>query len=320
MMKMKKYIVSNLQEGWMLIREEMGENAIILSVKESGGQFEILAASPEKKTVKKENKLFEIFKNRFSREEDIIRLESLINFLIKLKESNLNEKLQKELQDEIIKNYLPIVERLNRVDILTKIETNPLTGKFINVLGNISSGKSTTIAKLAAILKFNRDKKIAVASFDFYKIGGSESLNKFAEIMQIPFFMIKDEKDLIMYKDAFDEFEHILFDTPGNIKDLSEVERLLSFITSGPNAENILTVPLTKKESLIDRDIRYFSKFNIHHLILTKMDELENKLPIYFVLSNYDYRISYITNGLNVPNDIVESYQVLNGMFEVGNK
>jgi len=319
-MRMKKYIVRNLQEGWIQIRKEMGENAIILSVKESGGQFEIFAASPEQKTEKKEKKLFDIFRNKFSKEEDINRFENLVNFLIKLKESNLNGNLQKEIQDEIIQNYLPIVERLNRVDILSKIETNPLTGKFINVLGNISSGKSTTIAKLAAILKFNRDKKIAVASFDFYKIGGSESLKKFAEIMQIPFFMIKDEKDLITYKGSFDEFEHILLDTPGNIKNLSQVERLLSVITAGQNAENILTVPLTKKESLIDKDIRYFSKFKVHHLILTKMDELENRLPIYFILSNYDYKISYITNGLNVPNDIVESSHVLNEMFGVENK
>ncbi|WP_457640236.1 hypothetical protein [Persephonella sp.] len=319
-MKMKKYTVENLQQGWMLIREEMGENAIILSVKEVNGQFEILAASPDRKSTKKKNKLFEVFKNKFSKDDDIKGIEQLINFLLKLKESSVPANILSELQDEIIRNYLPVIEKINSVDILTKIETQPLKRKFINVLGNISSGKSTTIAKLAAILKFNREKKIAVASFDFYKIGGSESLKKFAEIMQIPFFMIKDEKDLIMYKDSFDEFEHILFDTPGNIKDLSDVEKLLSFITASPEAENILTVPLTKKETLIDRDISYFSKFNIHHMILTKLDELENRMPIYFILSKYEYRISYITNGLNVPKDIVEAHQILNGMFEVSGK
>ncbi len=315
-MKMKKYTVENLQKGWVLIREELGENAIILSVKEVDGRFEILAASPEKKTQKKEDRLFEIFKKKFSKNEDIKNLEKLINLLIRIKDSKIKDSLLNEIQEEIHRNYLPVIEKINSVDILTKIETNPLTKRYINVLGNISSGKSTTIAKLAAILKFNRDKKIAVASFDFYKIGGSESLKKFAEIMQIPFFMIKDEKDLIMYKDSFDEFEHILFDTPGNIKDLSEVEKILTFITSSSDAENILTIPLTKKENLIDRDIRYFSKFKIHHLILTKLDELENRIPLYFVLTNYDYKISYITNGLNVPKDIVESYQVLNGIFE----
>ena len=320
-MKMKKYSVENLQKGWMLIREELGENAIILSVKEVEGKFEILAASPEKKPpIQAENRLYESFKNKFSKKEDINGIESLVNFMIKLKDCNINEKILDEIQGEVVRNYIPIVEKINSVDVLAKIETNPLQKKYINVLGNISSGKSTTIAKLAALLKFNKDKNIAVASFDFYKIGGSESLKKFAEIMQIPFFMIKDEKDLIMYKDSFDEFEHILFDTPGNIKDLKEVEKLLSFITASAEAENILTVPLTKKENLIDKDIRYFSKFKINHLILTKLDELENKIPLYFVLTNYDYKISFITNGLNVPKDIVEAHQVLNGIFEVENK
>ncbi len=316
-MKMKKYLVENLQKGWTQIREELGENAIILSIKEVGGNFEILAATPEKKKTEIKDRLFEQFKAKFSKREDINSLEKIINLLIKIKDSKLSEKLLTEIQDEIHKIYFPVIERVNSIDILTKIETDPLKKRFINVLGNISSGKSTTIAKLAAILKFNRDKKIAVASFDFYKVGGSESLKTFAEIMQIPFFMIKDEKDLIMYKDSFDEFEHILFDTPGNIKDLSDVEKILTFITASPEAENILTVPLTKKESLIDRDINYFSKFRIHHLILTKIDEIDSKIPLYFILSNYDYKISYITNGLNVPKDIVESYQILNGIFEV---
>jgi len=319
-MKLKKYTVENLQKGWMQIREDLGESAIILSIKEINGVFEILAASPQKKQEKKDDKLLELFRKKFSKNEDIKNLEKLIDFLIRLKDSNLSDKILSEVQDEILKNYLPVIEQINRIDILKKIETNPLTKKYINVLGNISSGKSTTIAKLAAILKFNRNKKIAVASFDFYKIGGSESLKKFAEIIQIPFFMIKDEKDLIMYKDSFDEFEHILFDTPGNIKDLSETEKLLTFISSSSEAENILTVPLTKKETLIDRDISYFSKFKIHHLILTKIDELENKIPLYFVLSNYDYKISYITNGLNVPKDIVEASHILNGIFEVMNR
>lgn len=316
-MRMKKYIVENLQKGWMLIREELGENAIILSVKEIEGNFEILAATPEKISQKKENKLFEIFRKKFNKDEDINNIEKLINLLIKIKESNINQNILNQLQEEIYRIYMPVVEGINSIDILTKIETNPLGKKYINVLGNVSSGKSTTIAKLAAILKFNREKRIAIASFDFYKIGGSESLKKFAEIMQVPFFMIKDEKDLIMHKDAFDEFEHILFDTPGNIKELSEVEKMLSFITSSPEAENILTIPLTKKENLIDKDIKYFSKFKINHMILTKFDEVENKIPLYFVLTNYDYKISYITNGLNVPKDIVEAHQILNGIFEV---
>ncbi|MDQ7056772.1 MAG: hypothetical protein Q9M89_10150 [Persephonella sp.] len=71
----------------------------------------------------------------------------------------------------------------------TKIETDPLRKKFINVFGNISSGKSTTIAKLAAILKFNRGKKIAVASFDFYKIGGSRKFEN----------LCRDNADTILY-------------------------------------------------------------------------------------------------------------------------
>ncbi|WP_297454429.1 hypothetical protein [Persephonella sp.] len=316
-MKMKKYFVRNLQEGWMLIREELGENAIIVSIKESDGQFEIIAASPGKNTQKQKNHLYERFKKSFKDEKDISGYEKLIDLLTKLKSIDLPDSLLNEIQDEIFKIYIPVVEGIKKVNISSRIERTPLRKKYINILGNISSGKSTTIAKLASILNFEREKKIAVASFDFYKVGGSEGLKRFAEMMHIPFFFIKNEKELILYKNAFDEYEHIIFDTPGNIRNLPEIEKLMTFITSSPEAENILTIPLTKKETLIDKDIRYFSKFNIDHLILTKYDEIETFNPIYFILAHYDYKISYITNGLEVPQDIKTADEILSRIAEV---
>ncbi|WP_029520280.1 hypothetical protein [Persephonella sp. IF05-L8] len=318
-MKMKKYFVRNLQEGWMLIREELGEDAIIVSIKEINGEFEIIAASPEKNIQKPKNLLYETFKKSFKDEKDISGYEKLIDLLTKLKNTDIRDKVLTEIQDEIFKVYTPIIEGIKKINILNKIERAPLQKKYINILGNISSGKSTTIAKLASILNFERNKKIAVASFDYYKVGGSESLKRFAEMMQIPFFFIKNEKELILYKNAFDEYEHIVFDTPGNIKNLPEIEKLMTFITSSPDAENILTIPLTKKESLIDKDIRYFSKFKIHHLILTKYDEIQTYTPLYFILSHYDYKISYITNGLEVPQDITTADEILSRIAEVIN-
>ncbi|WP_457621659.1 hypothetical protein [Persephonella sp.] len=306
-MKMKIFYVNNLQEGWAGIREELGDNAIILSIKEIDGKFEILAASPEKR----ESKLKKVFSGNDNRLNPLSRLISIIDRKL------IPDEIKKALLDEIKSVYLKIAENLKDLDINEKIEKNPFKKRYITILGNISSGKSTTIAKIGAILKFNKNRKIAIASFDFYKIGGSESLKKFSEIMQIPFFLVKNEKDLILYKDAFEEFDHILFDTPGNIKQLPEVEKIVSFITNSSQSENILTVPLTRKESIIENDINYFSKFNINHLILTKYDEIQNLLPVIFIISNWNYKISYVTDGMDVPKDIKEASEILNGIVEV---
>ncbi len=306
-MKMKIFHVSNLQEGWANIREELGDNAIILSIKEINGRFEILAASPEKR----ENRLRKSSSKDGQNNYPISRLSSL------LEKNLIPEEIHGSILEEIKSIYLKLAENIKDLNIHEKIEKNPLIKKYITVLGNISSGKSTTIAKIGAILKFNKSRKIAIASFDFYKIGGSEGLKKFSEIMQIPFFLIKNEKDLILYKDAFEEFDHILFDTPGNIKHLPEVEKIVSFITNSTQSENILTVPLTRKENIVEKDINYFSKFNISHLILTKYDEIQNIIPLIFIISNWNYKVSYITDGMDVPKDIKEASEVLTQLIGV---
>ncbi len=43
-MQVKKFVVKTIEEGWLKIYKELGENPVILSIKEINGAFEILAA------------------------------------------------------------------------------------------------------------------------------------------------------------------------------------------------------------------------------------------------------------------------------------
>ncbi len=188
--------------------------------------------------------------------------------------------------------------------------------RYIPIIGGIATGKTTTIAKVASILKFSLNRNIAIASFDYYKIGGFDNLKKFAEIMQIPFYPIKNEKDIIAYRESFENYEHIIFDSPGNLPKLPETEKLLKFITKAENTETILILSLDKKESIIKRELSYFSKFNISHVILTKLDELEDKSQAMSIFNMLDIPVSYVCNGLDVPGDILKADEVFNA-FEV---
>lgn len=294
-MQVKKFLVKNIQEGWRKVKETLGEDAIILSIKEEENTFEIIAASPEK--------------NIKNLKESHLQLVNLKNFLKELETSFIEENIKEQIEEDILLTYTPIIKNFPNVSI--KIKENPLSKKYIVLFGNIASGKSITAAKLAAILKFERNKKICLASLDFYKIGASETVETFAKIMQIPFVKVESEKDFILKKDFFEEFEHVIFDTPGNINDLKDIEKFTYLISKGSQTESILVLPLTKKEKLLAKDIHYFSKFNIEHLILTKYDQIENNLPIYYIISSFDYPISYIANGVNVPEDIFHGKKLL---------
>lgn len=300
---MKKFVVKSIQEGWNQINKELGENAIIISIKELQGEFEIIAASPVGKIENKSN-ISKSILDSLKTEDDIKGLEKILNIAVQLKDKK--EEKKKLISDLIESFFLKYTERKEDEILFNRAYKEKLSKKYIVIFGGISTGKTTTIAKLASMLKFNKNKKIAISSFDFFKIGGFDNLKKFAEIMQIPFFPVKNEKDIIYYKDSFEDYDHIIFDTPGNLKNLKEIEKLVGYISDSENSENILTISLDKKENIIKSEIEYFAKFNIDHCILTKFDELVNKKEVFITMSNIPYKVSYITDGLNVPSDIFE--------------
>jgi flagellar biosynthesis protein FlhF len=307
---MKKFVVESIQEGWEKINKELGENAIIIDIKEVENKLEIIAAvAVNNKKEKNEIKLIEKLKKEFNSEEDVSKLKNILDFVISLK--NKNENKINTVERHLKENFQNYIDADTKKLIESKILNEKLLKKYITVLGGIATGKTTTIAKIASILKFNLGKKIAIASFDFYKIGGFDSLKKFAEIMQIPFFPIKDEKEIISYKDGLELYDHIIFDTPGNIFELKEIEKLVSFITNSINSENILTISLDKKENIIREEINYFSKFNISHAVLTKYDTLTDKEDLFITLSNIPFKVSFVSTGLKVPSDIVDFSEFL---------
>jgi flagellar biosynthesis protein FlhF len=307
---MKKIVAPDLQTGWVKIYKELGEDAVIISIKEINNQFEIIAASAEPINTSEDKYSFvDKIKSEFSTDKDIQNLERLFETAINLK--NSSEDIKKFASNFVVKS-LDKLSLINSKEELIKSKTYPkkLQKRFLNILGGIATGKTTTVVKLAAILKFNRNKNIAVASFDFFKVGGFENLKKFCEIMQVSFFPIKSEKDIIAYKDDFKNFDHVLFDTPGNLKNLEETANLISYISQSEDTENIIVVSLDKKETVIEREIKYFANFNIDHCILTKFDEV-NEYEFLMGLANIPYKVSFITNGLNIPNDIFELENLL---------
>ncbi|EDP73171.1 hypothetical protein HG1285_05505 [Hydrogenivirga sp. 128-5-R1-1] len=97
-----------------------------------------------------------------------------------------------------------------------------------------------------------------------------------------------------------------MFDTPGNLNELNDTEKLINYISLSNNSENILIISLDKKEAIIKKEIEYFSKFNISHSILTKYDQLGEKEELFITLSNIPFKVSYVSTGLRVPKDIIE--------------
>ncbi len=182
--------------------------------------------------------------------------------------------------------------------------------RVIVLIGPTGVGKTTTVAKMAAIhslgAKGERAKDVRLLTIDNYRIGAKQQIETYAEILQLPFSSVESYQDfqkrLAIYKDA----DLILVDTigksPKDYMNLAKMREVLEGCSG--KAEFHLAISSTTKVSDIKEVLQQFEPFGYQAVVLTKLDETMRIGNLISVLWEKGKGISYITNGQGVPDDI----------------
>lgn len=199
------------------------------------------------------------------------------------------------------------VKSCMRRTVLDKLSVaDPLnSGGIITFIGPAGVGKTTTIAKLAAIYALKKKKRVALLTMDTYRIAAAEQLKVYGKIMGIPVEVAKNVKELASYIADHKDKDLILIDTAGrnhknhnHMKDLSEIASLNSRIRF-----NLVLSSQTRDEALYDCVKRYIS-MPIDSLTFTKLDEGAVYGPILNTMLLAKKPVAYLTTGQRVPEDI----------------
>lgn len=178
--------------------------------------------------------------------------------------------------------------------------------RIVYVAGPTGVGKTTTIAKLAADQIFRVRKKVGFITADTYRISAIEQLRTYASILNVPIEVVQSPGDV---KRAMQRLEHcdlILMDTAGrNYLNEMFVAELHSLFSPSETSETFLVLSLTSKFQDMRTITENFSKYRLDKVIFTKQDETESVGPIFNLLHEYPLKVSYITNGQNVPDDLL---------------
>jgi flagellar biosynthesis protein FlhF len=188
--------------------------------------------------------------------------------------------------------------------------------KVVAVVGPTGVGKTTTIAKLAAIYGIGGDgarpKRVRIITIDNYRIAAKQQIETYAEIMRIPVSLVESAADLAKAMALYQDADLILVDTigrsPRDLAKLAEMKEILDKCGSG--AVVYLALSATTKASDTEEILQQFEPFKYRSIILTKLDET---MRIGNVISCLDKRrksIAYICDGQGVPQDL-ESATVL---------
>ena len=131
-----------------------------------------------------------------------------------------------------------------------------------------------------------------------------EQLGKYAELMQIPFTVINSREE---FKGAVknSNADVIFVDTAGksqkNSLGLAELRSILDGVNTGLDIHLVISAT-TKHQDALDIMTR-FNQLLYNKVIISKIDETNTMGPIFSIM-NKEKKISYITTGQSVPDDI----------------
>jgi flagellar biosynthesis protein FlhF len=178
--------------------------------------------------------------------------------------------------------------------------------KIVYIAGPTGVGKTTTIAKLAAEQLFKQGRKVGLITSDTYRISAVEQLRTYAAILNMPLEVVQSPGDLQRALFRLESCDLVLMDTAGrNYRNEILVAELQSLLAKELKSETFLVLSLTSKSRDMKKIAEHFGRYQLDKVIFTKLDETGSYGPLFNVLNDFPLKLSYITNGQNVPDDLL---------------
>ncbi len=220
--------------------------------------------------------------------------------------SEIEHSLKKnsDVNNILMSVYQKIVLKLGQIHT---VDGGKEQVKYIFFIGPTGVGKTTTIAKIASMLKMNKKKKIALMTADTYRIAAVEQLTTYANILDIPLHVVYSADEVKEAREQLKDYDLVLVDTAGRShKNREQRDDLEEFLKSVPDDERevYLVLSATTKYCDLIRITDSYLQITDYALIFTKLDETGSVGNILNIHMKTGAPLSYATFGQNVPDDI----------------
>ncbi len=337
-MKIVRHTAPDMRQALRAVREQLGEEAVILSSRRSAQGVEITAAvdfdaarieaastaSPapppislepagqdmgsELKTLRRmlETQLAQLAWNERSRRHPV-----QAELLRELTEIGI----ERDLADHLIGQLPPEADlaKGRRLAIAGLSQYLHVTGDRwlesggrIAFVGATGVGKTTMLAKLAVhwILRHG-PKELALVASDTTRIGAQDQMLALGQLLGVPVHAPERFEALPQLLARLGRQRLVLIDTPGtSVRDAQLTARLSVLAECGPQIESALVLAASTQAGAIEETVRRFSPLKPASCLLTKLDEAASLGGAISALIRARLPVSYLSEGQRVPEDL----------------
>jgi flagellar biosynthesis protein FlhF len=175
-------------------------------------------------------------------------------------------------------------------------------------IGPCGSGKTTSLAKIAANLSIEHGIAVGVLSADTLRLGSNFLLQNYAEVLGWRFEVADSIEQVATCMRALAGCRVVLIDTNGcSPVDTDSMERLSQLLEISQPTETHLVLSSTINTRSFLRCEHAFERLKPNRMILTRLDESGGLGSLFPCLQVSDLPISYLTNGQKIPADLVQA-------------
>ncbi|MGD9820713.1 MAG: flagellar biosynthesis protein FlhF, partial [Aminobacteriaceae bacterium] len=198
-----------------------------------------------------------------------------------------------------------------KISVAAQESWEALGGRKVMLIGPTGVGKTTTIAKLAAIHSLWKKKKVFLLTADTYRIAAVKQVETYSKILGIPMDVVDDPRHIGPVLEKTAGADLVLLDTAGRSqRDGARIEEMRAlYLAFQPDAVHLVLAANMKYRDMLDV-VKRMGVVPISRVIFTKTDETTTYGALLNILLDFDRPVSFITTGQNVPNDI----EVASGM------
>jgi flagellar biosynthesis GTPase FlhF len=175
----------------------------------------------------------------------------------------------------------------------------------IVLVGPTGSGKTTTLAKMAAIACLERGLRVGLVTADTYRVAATDQLREYASLLGMELRVVFSAGEAAQTAAAFADRDVILVDTPGrNHHDGTCLRDMRSLLEPMGPATTLLLLPAVYGKGTMRDMLANYRVYRPDYLVVTKVDEAHSGGAVTVAAAETETPFAFLTDGQRVPEDI----------------